>query len=169
MFTYLVVATADREGARFAARGEFANEEIAYRVLVAIKPLPVNPDNTQIIVTRVEIDATGNYTVSEPSYFTGEVAPSGEITIIPLSPPTDTVKSTLIDPSIFEELAEQNEQFNQSLPPGTPPSENNLVAVETFYEHEQLFGLPIMSEVFPNPFELYFSSIMRVTSGARWE
>jgi hypothetical protein len=169
MFTYLVVATAGREGARFAARGEFTGEEIAYRVLVAIKPLPVNPDNTQIIVTCVEIDATGNYTISEPSYFTGEIAPDGEVTIIPLFPPTDTVKSTRIDYSIFEELAEQNEEFNQDLPPGTPPSENNLVAVEAFYEHEQLFGLPIMSEIFPNPFELYFSSIMRVTRGARWD
>lgn len=158
MHSYVTVATAAREATRFGARGNFDEEDIAEVALVALGALDVQlegPDvNTTVIVTFVDIDPTGTYTVTTP-YITGTL------------PVTSSILTGDLD---IAQVAADNAAFNQdpfhcpveSPPPCEVDSVNDLVVVEAFYEHVQMLGLPIVSNILSNPIPIYSRGLMRV-------
>lgn len=157
MHSYVTVATAAREATRFGARGNFDEEDIGEVALVALGALDVQlegPDvNTTVIVTFVDIDPTGTYTMT--TYVTGTL------------PVTSSLLTGEVD---IAQVAADNVAFNQDpfhCPVGSPPpcevdSPNDLVVVEAFYEHTQLLGLPLVSDVLSNPMHIYCRGLMRV-------
>lgn len=158
MHSYVTVATAAREATRFGARGNFDAEDIAEVALVALGALDVQlegPDvNTTVIVTLVDIDPTGTYTVTTP-YITGTL------------PVTSSILTGELD---IAQVAADNLAFNQdpfhcpveSPPPCEVDSVNDLVVVEAFYRHTQMLGLPIVSHVLSNPIPIYSRGLMRM-------
>jgi len=158
MHSYVTVATAAREATRFGARGNFNEEDVGEVALVALGALDVElegPDvNTTVIVTFVDIDPTGAYTITTP-YVTGTL------------PVTSGIFTGELD---IAQVAADNVAFNQDpfhCPVGSPPpcevdSPNDLVVVEAFYEHTQLLGLPLVSDILSNPMHIYSRGLMRV-------
>jgi hypothetical protein len=72
----------------------------------------------------------------------------------------------------FEELVaqlkEENDAFNCALnlrDPTAPWSVNSGIVVETFYTQHQLLGVPIVSNYFTDPYELYAHTVMRLPEG----
>jgi hypothetical protein len=72
----------------------------------------------------------------------------------------------------FEELVAQlkqeNDAFNCALnlrDPTAPWSVNSGIVVETFYTQHQLLGVPIISNYFTDPYELYAHTVMRLPEG----
>jgi hypothetical protein len=143
MRAHLIVTTAGREGARFAARRVFDYDEIQEVVYVAM--LSLNPvfdgadANATIIVTKVPIDADGNWSIDGGApYVTG----------------TLPVESR-VPAGMYAEIAQENAAEYET--------ENNVVVVEVFYDHELLLGTHIGARyVGLGPLQLYSRSISRI-------
>lgn len=158
MHSYVTVATAAREAARFGARGNFNEADIGEVAVVALGALDVElegPDvNTTVMVTFVDVDPTGAYTITTP-YITGTL------------PVASCVSTGECD---IAQVAADNVAFNEDpfhCPVGSPPpcevdSPNDLVLVEAFYEHAQMLGLPLVSDILSNPIHLYARGFMRL-------
>jgi hypothetical protein len=72
----------------------------------------------------------------------------------------------------FEELTAQLKEENDALncalnlrDPTAPWSVNSGIVVETFYTQHQLLGVPIISNYFTDPYELYAHTVMRLPEG----
>lgn len=152
----LVLVNANREAARFAARGTFTDQQIADRALVAFSgQLPVTTDgsgaNTGIIITRFHIpaDPGEQATYDTPVYATGAL--------------THTSK---INPAEYElALKTQNDAFNDQLlatHKDAVRTTNDVVVVEIYYYHNQLLHAPIVEWIFPEPMVLYSWTTMRI-------
>jgi hypothetical protein len=183
--SYLVLVNANREGVRFAARGRFFDTEqgrasIFDRVVAAagieqtsdgfvqaLRPLPIGDakPNTTIaihyLVIPDQIDELGGL-ADEPAIING---PWYSPTV-----PLYANHTTQVDAvALAEAKRQENKEFNQKyfVQEGTKildqPSADDLVIVETWYEHEQLLKLPILTAVLPEKFTLYAQSTMRVT------
>jgi hypothetical protein len=140
----LTVTTACREGARFASRRVFEYEEIQEVVYVAMLPLhPVfdGPDaNATIIITKVRIDAEG----SPPEIVGGAPYVTGTLPV-----------ESRVPAGMYEDIAAENALYYDS--------ENNVVVVEVFYEHDLLLGTNLGARyVGLGPLELYSRSINRI-------
>ncbi|HRV96053.1 MAG TPA: hypothetical protein P5526_28130 [Anaerolineae bacterium] len=62
----------------------------------------------------------------------------------------------------------QNNKFNcEILKRGGVPSANNVIVTEIFHDQPQLFGFPLISNPFTDPFPLYTHTIMRLIGGVR--
>jgi hypothetical protein len=175
---YLIVVNANREGARFAARGRWFEDDSWYQIAKRVvsaggsdgnNEVPVlrtqgygeYAGNTEIIITYIKIpdqvDATGGMVVEDTSYrrwFSGTLGYDSEIV-----------------PEVLAEAARQaNYEFNQRFFGSGQldiASEDNFVVVETWYEHEQLLKLPIFTEILPEIVPLYAQTTMRVTLDSR--
>jgi hypothetical protein len=182
---YLVLVNANREGARFAARGRWFEEdsvpEIFNRVVAAAgvdqrgdeliqfmrtEPIGDLDPNTVIRVAYIQVpdqvDATGGL-VDEPP--TISVWSTG-----PLPDGADPIDVH----AVAEAARQENYIFNANYYASDPPlldvaSEDNFVIVETWYEHEQWLKLPIFTAILPETFTLYAHSTMRVTLDTRVE
>jgi hypothetical protein len=149
MRAHLTVTTASREGARFASRRVFENEEIqevVYVAMLALNPVFDGPDaNATIIITKVHIDAEGNWSIDGGApYVTGTLG-----------------VSTRVPAGTFDQIAADNVVFN-NLHEGID-SENNVVVVEVFYDHELLLGTRIGAQVVGlGPMRLYSRSTSRI-------
>lgn len=127
MRAHLVVTNATREGARFAARRVFDYgeiEEVTHVAMLALNPIFDGPDaNATFIITKVFIDPDGTWEIEggEP-YITGT---------LPVS--------TRLDSAFYQQLADENAIFNAAHPE-FGGSEDNVVIVEVFYDHELLLG-----------------------------
>jgi hypothetical protein len=150
MRAHLTVTTASREGARFASRRVFENDEIQEVVYVA--RLSLNPvfdgadADATIIITQVPISSTGYLPPEED--------------IVPYVTGTLPVSSRL-DYAFYQQIATDNAVFN-SAHPGME-SENNVVVVEVFYDHAMLLGSRMGAEyVGLGPLRLYSRSINRI-------
>lgn len=154
--SYVTVATAAREATRFGARANFDAEKVAEVALVALGALDVElegPDvNTTVMVTFVDIDPTGTYTITTP-YITG----------------TLSVTSSLLSGDFdVGQIAQDNVAFNQDpfhCPIGVDPpcgTRNDIIVVEIFYRHHQMLGLPMVSDILSNPIGLYSRGAMRL-------
>jgi hypothetical protein len=173
---YLIVVNANREGARFAARGRWFEEDSWYQIAKRVvsaggsdgnNEVPVlrtqgygeYPGNTKIFVTYIEVpsqvDDTGGMII-EPTNWTRWVSGTLEY-------------DSEIDADALAEAARQaNFNFNQQfLGQLDIASEDNFVVVETWYEHEQLLKLPIFTEILPEIVPLYAQTTMRVTLDSR--
>ena len=90
------------------------------------------------------------------------------ITYGPITTTTGTRYSRLNYEELTEELKDQNNLFNcQLIERNGIPSANNVIATELFHDQPQLFGFPIISNPFTDPFPLYTHTVMRLTGGAR--
>jgi hypothetical protein len=184
---YLVLVNANREGVRFAARGRWfdTDDEVNYifdRVVAAagieqrgddlvrfLRPLPIGElePNTTVAVTYIQVpdqvDDVGGLT-NEPAEVVGMwYSPTVQI--------FDTHVTRINANAMAEEARQANYEFNEQYFINDQlldiPSEDNLVIVETWLEHEQLLKLPIFTELLPERFTLYARSVMRVTLDSR--
>lgn len=149
MRAHLTVTSASREGARFGSRRVFSYDEIQEVVYVAM--LALNPQfdgadaNATIIITKVHIDAVGNWTIDGGApYVTGTLPVASRI-------PAGT----------FQQIADDNVVFNDTHT--TLESENNIVVVEVFFNNDLLLASGIGAQtVGPGPLQLYGRSINRI-------
>jgi hypothetical protein len=179
---FMVVVNANREGTRFAARGQWFDndqevQEIFKRVVAAagieqrdgqevtflrtdmIGDLPAN---TTLAVTYIEVpdQVEGGGMKVEPPIISG-----------PWYTGTSHFGESRIDAAAIAEAARQenyefNEQYHLTERILDIPSEDNFVIIELWYDHRQLLGLPIFTEILPDTFTLYAQSRMRVTTTA---
>jgi hypothetical protein len=64
--------------------------------------------------------------------------------------------------ALTKELAIKNNEFNcTAVKKGRLPSQEDVVIVEMIYQHEQLFGFPLISNPLMDPIELYTHTVMR--------
>jgi hypothetical protein len=149
MRAHLTVTTAAREGARFGSRRVFTyNEiqEVVYVAMLALNPQFDGPDaNATIIITKVHIDAEGNWSIDGGApYVTGTLPVASRV-------PAST----------FQELADDNVVFNDAHT--AMESENNVVVVEVFFNHDLLLGTRMGAQtVGLGPLPLYGRSINRI-------
>lgn len=78
-------------------------------------------------------------------------------------------KQSRIDYELLSaDLTMQNNKFNcEILKRGGVPSSNNVIVTEIFHDQPQLFGFPLISNPFTDPFPLYTHTIMRLIGAAR--
>lgn len=66
------------------------------------------------------------------------------------------------------DMTMQNNKFNcEILKRGGVPSANNVIVTEIFHDQPQLFGFPLISNPFTDPYPLYTHTIMRLVGAAR--
>ena len=148
MRAHLTVTTASREGARFAGRRVFSNEEIqevVYVAMLAVNPVFDGPDaNAAIIITQVPIDFEGNLPGTITPYVTGTLPVSSRL-----------------DRAFYEQLAYDNWYKYTNLL--GIESDNNIVVVEVFNDHDLLLGSRIAADWMGlGPLRLYSRSISRI-------
>jgi hypothetical protein len=149
MRSHLIVTTASREAARFAARRVFDYDEIsevAEVALLSLNPVYDGADaNTTIIITKVHIDAVGHWTKDG-----GQPYVKGDL----------PVESRMED-AAYDQIAADNVVFNAAH--GGLDSEDNVVVVEIFYDHDLLLASRIASGwIGLGPLRLYSRSINRI-------
>ena len=149
MRSHLIVTTASREAARFAARRVFDYpeiEEVADAALFYLHPVYEGADaNATIIITKVQISAAGSWTIDGgQSYVEGDLP----------------VESGL-GAAQYNQIAADNVVFNAAHP--GIQSENNVVVVEVFYDHDLLLASRIAGDwIGLGPLRLYSRSISRI-------
>ncbi len=186
--TQIALQNANREAARFAARGRYLDfskptrEEIGYGYVVAHEldslagqvPLDVSEGspNGTIIISHLLVD-TG---YCEPGT-SGD--PDNDVILTPDTPGYEHFSATYGQPrsskvdfaALGEQMRQENEAFNCALANRTGgeyvPSINSVVIVETYYEHPQLLGVPVVSNRFTDPILLYSQTTMRITPDSR--
>jgi hypothetical protein len=149
MRSHLVVSTASREAARFAARRVFDYpeiEEVAEVALLVLNPVFEGADaNTTIIITKVQIDADGNWSIDG-----GQPYVKGDLPV-----------ETTMDATAYDQIAADNVVFNTAHP--GIDSENNVIVVEVFFDHDLLLGARMVGDwVGLGPLRLYSRSISRI-------
>jgi Flp pilus assembly protein TadG len=149
MRSHLVVTTASREAARFAARRVFSYDqidEVAEVALLSLNPVYDGADaNATIIITKVQIPAEGNWSIDG-----GQPYVRGDLAV-----------ETTMDSTAYNQIAADNVVFNAAH--SGIDSENNVVVVEVFYDHDLLLGSRIAGDwVGLGPLRLYSRSISRI-------
>jgi hypothetical protein len=185
---YLIVVNANREGVRYAARGRWFDvhqdpgledaESIFDRVVAAagterrgdedvwflrLEAIDELPANTTMAVHYFEVPDQvheGGMRVEPAVHYGPWYVGSGH------------VGESRIDAAAVAEAARQeNYDFNQKYVVEEHlldiPSEDNFIIVEVWYDHQQLLGLPIFTEILPETVTLYARTRMRVTLDAR--
>ena len=157
---HLVVVNANREAARFAARGTFTDEQIAERAIFSIRTAPDNellplrmagPEaNSQIIVTRFSVPSLASEPATwQPAYITGTLGLDSQI-----------------DPqAMANQFKAENDQFNDDLIASQPDAVRTMqdvVVVEIFYHHYEVLHAPLVEWVFPDPMVVYSRTVMRI-------
>lgn len=160
--SYVTVATAAREGARYGSRGlHLPADEIADVTKVAMAGT-INVDlvgsdaNTTIIVTEVDVDPDGTYDIFE-TYTLGDLPVSSAICLV------DPCASDSINLKI---VRDENVTFN-----GDPilctedPAigcRNDLVIVEIFHRHNLVLGTVFVTDFLPDVIPVDARGVMRV-------
>ncbi len=183
---FIVLQNANREAARFAARGRYLDfskktaDDIGYPVVLGHEldslaqqvPLNVSSDpNGTVIISHILVD-TGACDASHPSTY-------NDLILTPLTPGYsyflasygDANNHTQVDfAAEADKMRVENEEFNCNLATATPgamPSVNSAIIVETYYKNYQLLGIPIIANQFTNPIMLYTRTIMRISADVR--
>ena len=148
MRSHLIVTTASREAARFAARRVFDYaeiDEVAEVALLSLNPVYDGADaNATIIITKVQIPAEGNWSKPDGTYVKG-----------------DLPVETRMEDAAYDQILADNIVFNTAH--SGIDSENNVVVVEVFYDHDLLLGSRIASGWMGlGPLRLYSRSISRI-------
>jgi hypothetical protein len=143
MRSQLIVTTAGREAARFAGRRVFDYEEIdevAEVALLSLNPIYEGPNaNTTIIITKVQIPAGAGWTIDG-----GQPYVKGDLPV-----------ESRMEPADYNQIAQENSEYFTT--------EDNLVVVEIFYDHNLLLGSRIAGGwIGLGPLRLYSRSINRI-------
>jgi hypothetical protein len=182
----VVLQNATREAARFAARGRYLDfsktdiQRIGYPYVVQHEldsiagqiPLSVVPDNANstIIISHVLVD-------------TGRCGggTSDDLVLSPLTPGYGHFMATFGVPqasrvdfnALVQQMREENERFNcdlQARNPDAIPSVNSVIIVESFFPHQLLVNIPLVSHLIADQngvVWLYARTVMRITADAR--
>ncbi|MBN1937842.1 MAG: pilus assembly protein [Anaerolineae bacterium] len=168
---YLVVVNANREAARFAARGTNPDEDVARRVIMAFSgQLPARTigadPNTGIVVTRLHVrylpDGTYESSWDQPVYVTGTLQTGDPVLDAKIR------DNILMDPQEeLERLEAWTKEINEGLKKeeGATAVSHTRVVVEVLYLHPQYLHAPIFEWIFPDPMALYSKTDMREGSG----
>jgi hypothetical protein len=183
---FVAVQNANREAARFAARGRYLDfsqisaDDIGYAYVVQHEldslsgqvPLDVSggTPNGTIIVSHVLVDtgACGSGT-EDDLILTPATSGYGFFQAVYGLPQASQVDFA----ALGQEMAAENETFNCDLAernPGAIPSVNSAIVVETYYAHPLLVGTPILTTFLPNSdgdLWLYTKTVMRITPDSR--
>jgi len=181
--SYLVVVNANREGARFASRGQFSDQFVGARVVNSAGTVRAGDPptdvpflrtrdfvsataeaNAGIIVTHILMDSDGDV-YSHTVVVTG-VHPSGEGGLI------GAEQSVISDTAPARaQLVSRHRESTESISTQRAaamydPVGNHIVVVETFFQHHPLWGsvdLPWGGSLFlPDPWIMHAQAEMRV-------
>jgi hypothetical protein len=171
---YLRVVNANREGARFAARGQFDDGQVGERVLVsggtdaALSEHFLRTDiggtdpNTGFIITHIEMDSAGDVIASR--VWVSGVMPTeaGELRLI-----RDTDSVISMTSAAYSQLIARHEVSTESINATRAAAdyermENHIVVVETFFMHHPLWNNPLLP--LPNPWLMHARTEMRVVT-----
>jgi len=149
MRSHLIVSTASREAARFAARRVFDYpeiEEVATVAMLSLNPVYEGADaNATIIITKVQIAADGTWSKDG-----GQPYVKGDLPV-----------ETTMEDAAYEQIAADNVVFNAAHT--SIESENNVIVVEIFYDHELLLGSRMVGDwIGLGPLRLFSRSISRI-------
>jgi hypothetical protein len=160
--SYLVVTNASREGARFGSRGVHVPiDDIIFVVETAMEgslELEYEGDdaNTSIIITQVDIDENGNYTIYDQGIRGTLSVPSS------VCEPGDSP----CDPHDLEiqEFIDANLNFNASegLCDEHDGCNSDFIVVEVIHMYESAVLSGFAREFLPSPFPISGRAIMRV-------
>jgi hypothetical protein len=160
--SYVVVSSAAREGARFGARGVHVPFDDIVTIVETglgkvIAPSFYGPDmNASIIVTEVDIEEDGSYTIHSQDKL-GDLA----------------VSSSVCEPSAFEcpsgsldiqDFIDANTSFNDNpeFCVETLGCDGDFVVVEVFYNHKSVVLSGFTRDLIPDPFPIEARAVMRV-------
>lgn len=162
---YLIVSNANREAARFAARGRFTDADVAARLISAGGVVRLNgidvpflrtygaDPNTGIIITHIQMDRTGAV-VTSTRYITGVIAENGAVRLLMLG---DSMISTT---QVVNLQAESTRQINQMRSAsGYDQLGNHILVVETFFLHHPFVRT---RGLIPDPWVMYARTEMRI-------
>jgi NAD-dependent dihydropyrimidine dehydrogenase PreA subunit len=164
VYSYVVVSSAAREGARFGSRGvhvPFA--DIAGIVETSLgKAISTNfsdPEaNAKIIVTEVDVEEDGTYKIHWQEA-------KG---IIPVSSSVcDSIVDTCPSGSLdIQKFIEANKSFNNNpdFCVGNLGCDGDFVVVEVVYFHKSVVLSGITRDLIPDPFPIKARAVMRVLS-----
>lgn len=182
--SYLVLTNASREAARFAIRHNYIHPEradpgfgVVYsRALEAVTgQLGDFEDNSTVIVQYVEVGASYPCNPEALDECDCDIAATLPFTAVTALDRPEYLASfppggaSRIDTlSIAARLGPENNRFNcEIMKRGGNPSANSMVIVEIFYRHKQLFGVPIISNYYTDPIQMYGHTTMRHIQAAR--
>jgi hypothetical protein len=166
--SYLVLTNANREAARFAVRQDYLNfesdaigyERVWTHTVESISGQIPFSDNGDMIISYLTIEATctGAYTI---------VTPLDVPTYTWKYPPTSTRQTRLDYAALSSEALRQQRNYVCGLSGGRIPLNNNVVIVEMWMRHSQLFGFPLISNPYVNPLTLFTHTAMRKAPDSR--
>lgn len=157
--SYVTVATAAREGARFGSRGmHLPTQDIADVTQVAMNALNIrlygDEANASILVSEIDVDPDGSYQVVE-TYQLGDLDVSSQIC---LEDPCDG------KPLDLTTVREENVAFNNdpALCDEALGCRNDVVIVEVFYLHDLVLNTIFSADYIPSVIPVTGRSVMRV-------
>lgn len=157
--SYVTVATAAREGARFGSRGlHLPTEEIADVVQVAMSALGIDlfgeGANATILVSEIDVDPDGSYAIVD-SYKLGDLAVNSQICL------EDPCVDGKLDLTL---VRDENQAFNSNPELCTEAlgCRNDVVIVEVFYLHDLVLNTIFSSDYLPPQIPITGRSVMRV-------
>lgn len=167
--SYLVLANANREAARFAVRQDyldFESSHIGYETVWTHTiesmsgQIDFNEATGDMIISYLTVEATctGTYTLTTPA----------QVPTYTWSYPLTSTRQTLIDyDELGQDLVRQQRNYVCGLGPDRIPLPNNVLIVEQWFKHKQLFGFPVISNPLTDPVELYGHTAFRKAADSR--
>ena len=160
--SYLVITNASREGARFGSRGVHVPiDEITSVVETAMKSdfdlvFDGADANTTIIITQIDIDENGNYSI----YATG-VRGSLSVTSSICEPVDSPCDAHDLD---LQDFIDANLSFNatEGLCNESGGCNSDFVVVEVFHMYESAVLSGFTMEIIPSPIPITGRAVMRV-------
>jgi hypothetical protein len=160
--SYIVVANAAREGARFGSRGVHVPlvditsiVETAMGKNISVDLHGVNA-NTTIIATQIDLDEDGHYVIYGRRV-------SGDLDVLsricePIDEPCDTGQLNV------QNFIDANLSFNSSeeLCQETAGCLGDFVVVEVFHSFEEPILSGLLRDIIPYPFSINSTAVMRV-------
>jgi hypothetical protein len=193
--SYIVLANANREAARFAVRPRVLDYKLPDPGYAKIWTHTLNSIEGQIaferggemLVSRVFVDAgmacpltgTCNCDQAMRAPFTPTIL------LNPVLYPTHTARfpatlraepqdeastrqSRVLSPDFYLYLVAQNRRHNcELIQKGVLPVVDDLIVVEMWYEQPQLFGFPLISNPYTDPVPMYTHTVMRRIEAVR--
>ncbi len=158
--SWISVATAAREGARYGTRGLHVDaEEIAGVTQVTLASttdlvLAGIGSNVKIIVTQVDVEPDGSFTVFD-SHEIGELAATSAVCT---TGPCDSDKVDIPSISLLNEAFSSNPAFCTQ----AEGCRADIVVVEAFYDHRLIFPVPFITDYLNENITINGRGIMRV-------
>lgn len=167
---YLVLANANREAARFAVRQDYLNfdsnnigyEKVWTHTVESIaNQIPFNEENGDMIISYLIVQATctGSFTITTPL----------DVLSYTWRYPLTSTRQTLLDYNQLgqEMVVQQTKYACANLDTAKVLLPNNVVHVEMWFKHKQLFGFPLISNPFTDPLTEYAHTAFRKAPDSR--